>query len=64
MGLFLAMYGNEEEKNDDLVAVIAGAIAGYLGTSVDNIRIKSIRRIPQSDTPWTERGLLSQINKL
>lgn len=54
----------KEEKNDDLVAVIAGAIAGYLGTSVDNIRIKSIRRIPQSDTPWTERGLLSQINKL
>lgn len=48
-------------KDDNLVVTIAAAIAAYLGTSVDNVRIKSIRRVPQSDTPWTERGLLSQI---
>ena len=51
-------------KSDGLVVTIAAAIAAYLGTSVDNVRIKSIRRVPQSDTPWTERGLLAQINKL
>ena len=50
-----------KDKESDLVVVIAGAIAAYLGTSADNVVIKSIRRIPQSDTPWTGRGLLSQI---
>ena len=48
-------------KDGSLVVTIASAIVAYLGTSVDNVRIKSIRRVPQSDTPWTERGLLSQI---
>ena len=51
-------------SKDDTVAVIAAAIAAYLGTSVDNVRISKIRRIPQTDTAWTERGLLSQIERL
>ena len=51
-------------KDKDLVVVIAAAIAAYLGTSADNVHIKSIRRINQTDTPWTERGLLSQIEHL
>ena len=51
------------KSNDQLIATIAGAIAVYLGTSVDNIKIKSIRRINQSDSPWTKRGLFNQINK-
>ena len=49
--------------SDDVVVAIAAAIAAYIGTSVDNIRITKIRRIPQTDTAWTERGLLAQINK-
>ena len=53
---------SDEGKNDTVV-VIAAAIAAYLGTSVDNVRIKSIRRIDQKDSPWTERGLFAQINK-
>lgn len=51
------------KKNDDTVVVIAAAIAAYLGTSVDNVKIKSIRRVNQTDSPWTERGLFAQINK-
>ena len=49
-----------EIKSDDTV-VIAAVIAAYLGTSTDNIIIKSIRRINQSDSAWAEHGLLSQI---
>lgn len=49
-----------ELKNDEVV-VIAAAIAAYLGTSTDNIIIKNIRRISQSDSAWAEHGLLSQI---
>ena len=53
---------SDEGKNDTVV-VIAAAIAAYLGTSVDNVRIKSIRRVTQKDSPWTERGLFALINK-
>lgn len=50
--------------DSELVAVIAAVVASYLGTSVDNVKISKIRRIPQSNSPWAERGLLTQINKL
>ena len=50
--------------DSELVAVIAAVVASYLGTSVDNVMISKIRRIPQSNSPWAERGLLTQINKL
>ena len=50
-----------KKGSDDTVAVIAAAIAAYLGTSVDNVRIAKIRRIPQNSTAWSERGLLAQI---
>ena len=50
-----------KKGSDDTLVAIAAAIAAYLGTSVDNVRITKIRRIPQSSTAWTERGLLAQI---
>ena len=52
---------NTEVKasSDDLVAIIAAAVATYLGTTVDNIRISKIRRVPQNDTPWVERAIIS-----
>lgn len=43
------------------VAVIAAAVAAYLGVSVDNIRIQRIRRIDQSISPWSEKGLFTHI---
>ena len=49
-------------NNQYIIATIAGAIATYLGTSVDNIKIKSIRRVNQDDSPWTRRNFLN-INK-
>ena len=52
-----------KKGSDYTVVAIAAAIAAYIGTTVDNIRITKIRRIPQTDTAWTERGLLAQINK-
>ena len=63
---------NAIDKNDDInivdnannkntVVVIAAAIASYLETQIDNIRITKIRRITKTDSAWTERGLLSYI---
>lgn len=53
----------EETKTDDeeLVAVIAAAIAASLGVNVPDINIKSIRRIPQSSTAWSSAGRQEQI---
>ena len=52
-----------KSKNIDVVVIVA-AIAAYLGTSVDNVKISKIRRVGQDTTAWSERGLLAQINKL
>ena len=62
----VAPVSNVKSSNasDSYIVAIAAAIAAYLGTSVDNIRIKKIRRINQSNSAWTERGLLSQIERL
>ena len=46
------------KSSDDSLVVV---IASYLGTSVDNVKITKIRRITQTGTAWSERGLLSQI---
>lgn len=41
---------NEEKISDDLVVVIAAAIASYLGTDEKHLKIKKIRRI--NNTGW------------
>ncbi|MBQ2205093.1 MAG: OadG family protein [Lachnospiraceae bacterium] len=50
------------KSSDELVAIIAAAISSYLDKDTSQFRIKKIRRIPQNDSPWTKRGLLSLIN--
>lgn len=42
-------------KKDDTVVIIAAAIASYMGTTVDNIRISKIRRIQQNTSPWIKK---------
>ena len=53
---------NGKSKNE-LVTIIAATIASYLDKDTSQFRIKKIRRIPQNDSPWNKRGLLSLINK-
>lgn len=45
----------DTNKKDDTVVVIAAAIASYMGTTVDNIRISKIRRIQQNSSPWIKK---------
>lgn len=56
-----SVSATSDKSRDDTIVVIAAAIAAYLGTSVDNVRITKIRRVTQNDTAWNERGLLAQI---
>jgi glutaconyl-CoA/methylmalonyl-CoA decarboxylase subunit delta len=43
-----------EESNDnkEIIAVIATTIAAYLSSSVDDIYIKKIQRVPQNTSIW------------
>ena len=51
---------NKSSNLDDtaLVATIAAAIASYMGTTANNIHIKSIRRVEQNKSNWAIKSLL------
>lgn len=52
----------ESTTNDEeLVAVIAAAVAASLGVSIPEVNIKSIRRIPQSTPTWAVAGRQEQV---
>lgn len=52
-------------NDEELVAVIAAAIAASLGVSIPEINIKSIRRVEQRTPAWSSAGRQEQIfNKL
>lgn len=42
----------ETQDNSALVAVIAAAIASYIGTNASNLRITKIRRLSQNNLKW------------
>ncbi len=47
----------EEDLNDEeLVAVIAAAIAASMGVGIPDINIKSINRISPTEPKWAETG--------
>lgn len=50
-------YSNDEE----LVAVIAAAIAANMGVDVSNVKIKSIKRVYQNTSVWSKVGREEQI---
>lgn len=53
----------EEDPNaitEELVAVIAAAVAANLGMNIPDINIKSIRRVPQMTSTWSNVGSMKQ----
>ena len=47
---------NENGMNDELIAVIAAAVAAVYGEGT--VRVKSIKRVPQSRPVWSTAGIL------
>lgn len=45
---------SEDEIDEELVAVIAAAVAANLGLNIPDIRINSIRRVPQMNSSWAQ----------
>ena len=48
-------------NDEELVAVIAAAIASSLGVSIPEVNIKSIKRVPQTTPAWAETGRREQM---
>jgi len=51
----------EYSDDEELVAVIAAAIAANIGVDISNVKIKSIKRVPQNTSVWSKVGREEQI---
>lgn len=47
--------------DEELVAVIAAAIAANMGVDISDVKIKSIKRVPQNTSVWSKVGREEQI---
>src|SRR5690554_8162883 len=54
-------FTKETVEDEELVAVIAAAIAASLGTTIPQINIKTIKRISPTTPAWSEAGRREQI---
>ncbi|WP_352404263.1 OadG family protein [Sporanaerobacter acetigenes] len=52
---------SNEENEEELVAVIAAAIAASQGIDVSDVKISSIKRVPQNTPVWSRMGRQEQI---
>ena len=53
-----------EEDDEELVAVIAAAVALSLGVDLPQIKIRKIKRVSQKTPIWAEAGRMEQIKGL
>ncbi len=57
-----AMPQGTQEDPEELIAVLAAAIAAYTGHSADQIIVRNILRIPDGIPPWARAGLADQMH--
>lgn len=50
-------------EDEELIAVIAAAVAGSMGCSISDIRVVNIVRLREEQSAWARSGLLKQINQ-
>ena len=51
----------QDLEDDELVAVIAAALAVNLGVSISKVKIRGIKRVPSTASRWAEVGRIEQI---
>ncbi len=52
----------DQPDNNELIAVIATAIAAQLKTSTDNIVIRNIEKVEDRSPLWNRAGIIEQMN--
>ena len=51
-----------EEDEDELIAVLTAAVAASLNTSTYNLKIKSYRRVTNTNPAWNKAGVNETIS--
>src|SRR5690554_4301231 len=51
----------EKADNDELIAVLAAAIAAISGSSVEDFMVRSIKSVPQKNSAWASVGRQQQM---
>ena len=51
-----------ETNDEELVAVIAAAVAAHLGTSSNNVVIQNIRKVADATPTWGRAGIVDQMS--
>lgn len=51
-----------EEEDEELIAVIAAAVAASMNTSIHNIIVKNIVRVNDHSPSWAKTGRIEQMN--
>ncbi|WP_319201591.1 OadG family protein [uncultured Ilyobacter sp.] len=49
-------------NDEELVAVIAAAVAAQLGTSASNLVVRNIRRVADATPTWGKAGIVDQMS--
>lgn len=52
----------EEENSEELIAVISAAVAASLNTSIHNIVVRNVVRVPNTSPAWNNAGRQEQMN--
>lgn len=60
----VAIEASEPQEDEQLVAVIAAAVAASLHTSTHNIIVRNIVRVPDTTPAWGRLSRMQQINKM
>ncbi len=53
---------NEMSDDDEIVAVIMASLAASMNTSINNIVVNKIVRVPDARPMWAKVGLVNQMN--
>ena len=51
-----------EDEDEELIAVIAAAVAASLNTSIHNIVVKNVVRVSDHSPSWAKTGRIEQMN--
>jgi sodium pump decarboxylase gamma subunit len=56
------VVNDDSEDQDELIAIITAAVAASLKTSIHNVVVQNIVRVPDETPAWARNGRVDQMN--
>ena len=50
-----------EENNEELVLLVAAAVAGYMGKNLNDIQVRRIVRCSNQETLWGKASIMESV---